>query len=350
MNGVRLLLVDNDKDRGMGELLHGTLEQLGFGVTLSAGGQDAVDRLAADRFDIVALDQTEAGLDGLETLARIQKMPARPPVVFVADSPDSRVATAALKGGAADYVAKDVQCEFIPTLIAAINGAIAMQQIHLAREACEAEVRASRDRFAALAVERAAMLREVNHRVGNSLQLITALLSLQSSASDNPDTKSALSEAMTRVMAVAQLHKRLFTADNQHRLALDQYLSALVEDLGVTPGTRKRAKLTLTTEPVALDPDGVLSVGVIANELVADALRRAPAGGGSIRIALRHEGAGAVLTVDDDGIRDSASPAFGTGLSHTILQAMAAKVEARFAVEDLNPGTRVTMTFKPAPA
>jgi two-component sensor histidine kinase/CheY-like chemotaxis protein len=348
MNGVRLLLVDNDK--GMGELLHGTLEQLGFGVTLSAGGQDALDRLAADQFDIVALDQTEAGLDGLETLARIQKMPARPPVVFVADSPDSRVATAALKAGATDYVAKDLQCEFIPTLIAAINDAIAMQQMHKARVASEAEVRAARDRFAALAVERAVMLREVNHRVGNSLQLITALLSLQSSASDNPDTKTALSEAMMRVMAVAQLHKRLFTADNQRLLSLDQYLGALVEDLGVTPATRKRATLTLTTEPVALDPDGVLSVGVIANELVADALKHTGPGVGSIRIVLRREGAAAVLTVDDDGVRDGAEVACSTGLSHTILQAMAGKVKARFAVEDLHPGTRVTMTFKPEAA
>ena len=81
-------------------------------------------------------------------------------------------------------------------------------------------MRASRDRYAALAAERELLLREVNHRVGNSLQIIASLLHLQASRASQDDVKAALTNAMGRVAAVAQVHRRLYTShDLQERAA-----------------------------------------------------------------------------------------------------------------------------------
>ncbi|MFX9672995.1 histidine kinase dimerization/phosphoacceptor domain -containing protein, partial [Acinetobacter baumannii] len=78
-------------------------------------------------------------------------------------------------------------------------GAIRQAEMQRAREEAEAEVHAARDRFEALAAEREVVLREVNHRVGNSLQIIASLLHLQASSAAEADVKAALTNAMGRV-------------------------------------------------------------------------------------------------------------------------------------------------------
>ena len=133
------------------------------------------------------------GQDGLTTLAAIRALPDPPAVVYVTGTQESSVAVAALKAGASDYVVKTIETEFIALLAAAIGQSMDGVRLRRAKDAAETEVRDARDRFEALAAERAVLIREVNHRVGNSLQIIAALLHLQSSASANEDVKSALS-------------------------------------------------------------------------------------------------------------------------------------------------------------
>ena len=69
--------------------------------------------------DVVALDPYMPGLSGIETLERIHAMDNHPPVIVVTGAQDSRMAVAALKAGAFDYVVKDIQGEFIFLLKAA---------------------------------------------------------------------------------------------------------------------------------------------------------------------------------------------------------------------------------------
>src|SRR5436190_18413155 len=224
-----LLYIDDDP--ALARLVERGLTRCGFAVVHAAGGQAGLECLARGGIDVIALDQYMPGLDGLETLERILKIPDAPPVVFVTASQDSAIAVTALKAGAADYLVKDAQGDFIPLLQVAAHGAIRQAKLQKARDEAEAEVHASSDRFAALAAEREVLLREVNQRVGNSLQFIAQLLYLQSSSTTQVDVKAALSNAMGRVAAVAQVHRRLYTSHDLKSVMLNQYLDSLLEDL-----------------------------------------------------------------------------------------------------------------------
>ena len=275
-----LLYIDDDD--ALARLVERGLTRLGFNVVHASSGPHGLERLQQGGIDVIALDQYMPGLDGLETLERILAIPNAPPVVFVTASQDSAIAVTALKAGAADYLVKDLQGDFIPLLQVAVNGALRQARIQKARDDAEAEVHASRDRYAALAAEREVLLREVNHRVGNSLQIIASLLHLQANSSGQEDVKAALTNAMGRVAAVAQVHRRLYTSHDLKSVLLNQYLDALLEDLRRSAEGNRMSRLTLKAEPIEIDPDRAVAIGIIVNELVMNAVKYAyPDGAGS---------------------------------------------------------------------
>lgn len=135
---VRLLYIEDDA--GLAALVKRDMERRGWVVELAHDGVAGLARLAQGGIDVVALDHYMAGQDGLTTLAEMRKMLQPPPVVYVTGTDDSKVAVAALKAGAADYVFKDVREDFFTLLHAALTAALELQTMRQAREAAEAEV------------------------------------------------------------------------------------------------------------------------------------------------------------------------------------------------------------------
>jgi two-component sensor histidine kinase/CheY-like chemotaxis protein len=351
MQNTRLRILYIDDDPGLRRLVQRELERVGFDCEVASGGEEGLVRLAEGGIDAVGLDQTMPGMDGLETLAKIQAREDAPPVIFVTASQDSRIAVSALKAGAADYVAKDVGGHFLALLRVAIDNALTARALQTAMREAEAEVRRARDRFEALATERAVLLREVNHRVGNSLQLIASMLQLQSNSAASGEIKAALLDARSRVHAVAEVHKRLYTSDDVKSVSLDQYLKALVEDLRRSSDDGL-SNLTIDAEPLNLDPDRAVAIGVIVNELVLNALKHAyPNSHGPIKVGLTCvNGKHAELSVEDFGIGiRAAAETSSTGLGQRIVNAMAQKLRANVAQQPRETGTKVVILFEVTP-
>ncbi|RZI39633.1 sensor histidine kinase, partial [Herbaspirillum sp. HC18] len=200
--------------------------------------------------------------------------------------------------------------------------------------------------------EREVLLREVNHRVGNSLQIIASLLHLQASSAAEADVKAALTNAMGRVAAVAQVHRRLYTSQDLKSVLLNQYLDSLLEDLRRSAEGNRMSRLTLKADTVEIDPDRAVAIGIVVNELVMNAVKYAyPDGAGPIHVELTSQGEDLLLTITDDGVGDNvkADPR-STGMGQRIVAAMAAKLDATVARDPAHSGTRIVLKFSREPA
>ena len=352
--GHRLLYIDDDP--ALGRFVQRQLGRLGHAVEVAGDGDAGLARLAEGAFDAVALDHYRPGRDGLAVLNAIRALPEAPPVIFVTGTSEGRIAVSALKAGAADYVVKDVGGEFVELLEAALRSAVAAVVLRRDKDAADRAIVEARDRFEALAAERQVLMREVNHRVGNSLQLVAAFLHLQAAGSASPETKDALNEANRRVLAVAQVHRRLYTSDDVKVVALDSYLAALVGDLRESSDAASaETRLSLDAVPVMIDADSAVTIGVIVTELVINALKYAyPGSDGPVRVGLATAGSGRYrLTVEDDGVgKDDAGDPPGrcapSGIGRTIIRAMASKLATTVEYDAAAAGTRAVMDFSAA--
>ncbi|HTO79770.1 MAG TPA: response regulator [Methylocystis sp.] len=346
-SSLRILYIDDDP--GAARLAQKHLERSGFIVETANDGASGVARVAQGGLDAVALDHFMPKQDGLATLAAIRTLPDAPPVVYVTATNDGHVAVAALKAGAADYVFKDIGGEFLTLLATSLEQAVAKLQLHKAKNEMEAEIRIARDRFQALAVEREVLLREVNHRVGNSLQLISSILGIQEATSTAEEAKIALRQARQRVTAIGQLHKQLYTSNDVASVSLSEYLETVVGDLRRSASDRITIALRLPEETIEVTPEHALAIGVALTELILNALKHAyPLGDGAIRIELRAERSPWVsIIVEDDGPGwDMFGGVAKTGLGQTIISAMASKLEAEWGYDSEFPGTRATLRIK----
>lgn len=336
---VHVLYIDDDA--ALRRLTQRALTRRGYEVTLAESGADGVAIASAARYDLVAVDHYMPGMDGLETLKRLRALPAPPPIVYVTGSEEGQVAVAALKAGAADYVVKTVGEDFFDLLANAFEQVVAHARLEAAKEQAEADLRASNARLETL-------LREVNHRVANSLQLVSALVSLQSQGLADEGARAALQDTQRRIAAIAQVHRRLYTSNDVESVDMQEYLGALVDELAETWSTVGAPRaVRLDAEPIRLSTDRAVSLGVIVNELVSNACKYAyPAtSGGEVRVALRRRGEQFELAVEDDGVGiDPGANPRGTGLGTRVIRAMAQSLHSAIVYDPAHKGVRATLT------
>jgi two-component sensor histidine kinase len=290
---------------------------------------------------LVAVDHYMPGHDGLATLAQLRALPSPPPIVYVTGSEESRIAVAALKAGAVDYVVKTVGDDFFDLLDNVFRQTLAATTLRREKEAAEMKLQASNEQLQA-------MLREVNHRVANSLQLVSAFVRMQAAVVADPAAKLALEDTQQRIAAIGQVHQRLYSSGDVDTVEMRDYLGALAEELEQTWSTPASPRIVkIDAEPLRLKTDRAVSVGIIVTELVSNACKYAyPVGqAGEVRISLASEADDHFrLTVEDDGcgIHPGEHPK-GTGLGTTLIAAMAKGLQTSVEMAEGRAGVSATL-------
>lgn len=332
----RILYVDDDA--GLRRLVQRSLERRGFKVETADGADAAMAALTEGQWDLVAIDHHMPGKDGLTLLAEITALPDAPPVVFVTGTDDTRVAVAALKSGAVDFVIKAVGEDFFDLLANAFDQALEKVALLRAKAQIEGELRETNSRLEML-------LDEVHHRVANSLQLVSSFVSLQAAQAGDPAAAAALSETQGRIQAVTQVHRRLYTSRSAEAIELEAYLGTLLDALRRNlADVNSHVELVLTAKPVVVKPDQAVSVGVVVTELVSNAAKYAfePGKPGRIEVVLEPvAGGGFIVEVADNGCGfDEAGEIQGTGIGMRIISAMARSLRSEVERPSSEQGTR----------
>lgn len=164
----------------------------------------------------------------------------------------------------------------------------------------------SRERLEASLDEKEVLLRELHHRINNSMQLITSLLNLSSQKIADPALRETLAGISRRVVAMALVHEQFYSSPDLARIDFLLYLNQLVDGLN-DDNMRYSAKISVVSDSgkVLLKLEKAIPAGLAAMELILNALIHAYPGGsppGLIRVLLQRVGAYIELTVRDDGV------------------------------------------------
>ncbi len=191
------------------------------------------------------------------------------------------------------------------------------------------------------------LLREVRHRVSNSLQIVSAVLLQSAGKTHSAETRSALTSAHHRVMSVATLERQLSTSeDGDQSVDLRTYFTILCESMAASMIGDQNAVALVVTGGGSVSSRVSVSLGLIVTELVINALKYAFPNdrAGQIEIGYQAHGPNWALTVKDDGVGMPADPALiRTGLGTSIVQALARQLEATVDTAAAVPGTIVSI-------
>ena len=197
------------------------------------------------------------------------------------------------------------------------------------------------------------LLSEVNHRVANSLALVSSLINLQSKTITDHASKHALAETQDRIFAISLVHKRLYDSSDVRSVMLNEYLTGLLDHLKTSLRNEGQGvTLSYDLDPVRLETDTGINLGVIVTEWVTNGFKYAyPDRSGEVRVRLKQlPEERAELVVEDDGVgRAEDAPAKGTGLGTRIVTAMASSLGGDIRYDDRQPGLAARLSFSTRP-
>lgn len=153
--------------------------------------------------------------------------------------------------------------------------------------------------------DKEALLRELQHRVKNSMTMISSLVDLEADRTGSAGTRTVLEDIRDRITSMASLYTMLYDTGNYRDINLGDYIGQIVRTLATTyTGGDNAVDLQARCDPVVMDTKRASHFGLITTELVTNALKYAfPEGRrGTVLVRLEEAGAEAILEVGDDGI------------------------------------------------
>jgi len=231
--------------------------------------------------------------------------------------------------------------EFLEYDLAFLQGAANILGMAIERERHERRLTAALEKHQFL-------LKEMNHRVKNSLSMVASMLNLQARDIANPELTGHLSEAANRIAAIGKFHDQLSYGADIERMDIGQYVKAICKNLD--ENVAHCEIVTDVVDGIFVATDRAIAIALIVNELITNAAKYAytneaagkilikvgPDNPDAFSISVRDEGAGLPLNFDHQKAK---------GLGMRIVTAFAKQLTAKVVVRSRDPGTEFVISI-----
>lgn len=209
-------------------------------------------------------------------------------------------------------------------------------------------LRRAEERTRGLAEARGLMFQELQHRVSNHLQVASSLLKFQRRRVTDAAAQRALDEAAARLALVARIQRQLHDPDSQ-AIDLARFLKEMSRDIAEAAGAGKNVRIEVEAAHLVVDAEKAVPFGLIATELLSNAVEHGfdGQGAGTIRVGLCEAQDGQVtLRVADSGrgLPEGFDPETATSLGMTIVRQFAEQLGGSLTMST-SGGTVAVLTF-----
>ncbi|PJZ84574.1 PAS domain S-box protein [Leptospira harrisiae] len=207
------------------------------------------------------------------------------------------------------------------------------------------------NRLAKSLEEKDVLLKELQHRVKNTLAIISGLLNLESFKVENDIAKQSFLNAQSRIMSMSKVYENLYQSEDLESVDLRKYIEDLVfslHDIFVLNPTKIRFDVKL--EEIRLDLKRTLPLGLILNELLTNALKYAYPNekGGDVRIHLSQSNENIILSVGDDGegLPDSVNIEKGNHFGYELIRSLTSQLKGVLSsISKKGEGLNIMISF-----
>ncbi|MDB5244542.1 MAG: hypothetical protein JWN18_412 [Parcubacteria group bacterium] len=208
------------------------------------------------------------------------------------------------------------------------------------------ELRAGEEHKLQLMEQKDTLLKEMRHRIANSLQLIASIILLKAHTVPSEESRMHLEDAHDRILSIATVQRNLDPTDSGAEVPITEYLRTLCSSLAKSMiGGRKPIQLVVQGDASTVTPDEAISLGLMTTELVINSLKHAfPSGEGNVTVSYHTLKTDWILVIKDDGVGYSlAVNNKEDGLGTSIIESLANQMKATIKRESSHLGTTVSV-------
>jgi len=193
------------------------------------------------------------------------------------------------------------------------------------------------------------LIKEVHHRVKNNLQMVTSLLSSQTTYLDNDAAILAVNDSLRRMQAMSMIHQKLYQDDNVSTIFMPEYINELIYYLRDSFDDNHRIIFNQKIEPLNLDVTQAIPLGLIITESIVNSIKYAflNSKAGIVDISLGQEGPDHLLLFIADngtGLPEGIDKSPLNSLGLDLMQGLARQLKGTFEIKN-NNGVQIKIKF-----